>query len=131
MRNDKEYQLCKAISTYLKLQYPNVLYHFDYAGLNLSIQQASKMKTIQGKIGYPDLFIIHPNGIYHGLFLEIKASESQLYNKNGNFKSEHIRGQNNYIGQLRAKGFRAEFICSFDEAKLSIDNYINCYYNNF
>ena len=129
MRNDKEYQLCKAISTYLKLQYPNVLYHFDYAGLNLSIQQASKMKTIQGKIGYPDLFIMNPKNIYAGLFLEIKYSKNQIFDVNNVIKkSKHISEQKDMINMLRHQGYAANFVWSFEMAKDIIDKYLHCKY---
>jgi hypothetical protein len=125
MRNDKEYQLCKAISIYLKLQYPNVLYHFDYAGLNLSIEQASKMKAIQGKIGYPDLFIMQPTDKYHGLFIEIKHDFKQVYASSGFVvNKQHILEQLDYIEKLESLGYYACFGYSFENIRANIDLYL-------
>lgn len=129
MRNDKEYQLCKAISTYLKLQYPHVLFHFDYAGLNLSIVQAARMKSIQGLIGYPDLFIAHPVGRWHGLFIEVKKDGHQIFTSKGVVKKDkHIQEQIDFSTKLYYRGYAAYFGYSFDSIKDIIDKYLN---NNY
>jgi hypothetical protein len=134
MRNDKEYQLSKAIATYLKYQYPGVLYHFDYAGLGLSKAQSGKMKAIQGDRGYPDLFIIkvsykNPDthsGIYHGLFIELKADGEKIYKMDGKTPvSEHITEQIKMIERLNKEGYYASFAIGLDNTKKLIDWYLN------
>ena len=125
MRNDREYQICKAISTYLKFQYPNVIFHFDYAGLHLTKAQAGKMKEIQGGKGWPDLFIAEPKHNYHGLFLEIKKENERLYKKVSRIPiTEHIQYQINQIITLNKKNYCACFAIGFDEAKKIIDGYL-------
>ena len=78
MRNNNEYTICKQIAQYMRLQYPEYIYHYDLAGLNLSKAQSGRMKAIQGARGFPDFFLIRPNKMYSGLFLEIKAETPYL-----------------------------------------------------
>jgi len=125
MRNDREYEICKTIATYLKLQYPNIIYHFDYAGLNLSKAQTGKMKAIQGNKGWPDLFIAEKKGTRFGLFLEIKKEDEVIYLKDGYTpKNEHINNQFNMLVDLEYKGYIADFAIGFDDAKEKIDRYL-------
>ena len=128
MRSQKEYNTCKAIAQYLRLQYPNVIFHFDLAGLNLSRAQAGMTKAIQGGKGWPDLFIAEPGQKfkYHGLFLEIKTEDTKLLNKmRSGYATQHLFDQAMFIDRLQKKGYKAEFACGFDEAKTIIDNYLS------
>lgn len=124
MRNNAEYQLCKAVATYLRLQYPKVLFHFDLAGLNLSRAQAGMMKAIQGGRGWPDLFIAYAKGGYHGLFIELKADGVKLLKKDGDYTTPHIEEQDLCISDLQYKRYYADFAIGFDDAKSIIDKYI-------
>lgn len=132
MRNDDEYKICLMISRYLNLQYPNVLYHWDYAGLNLSKAQAGRMKSLQGKRGWPDLFIAHPRidktnheGIvFAGLFIEVKKEGTNIYKKNGEPTTDHISDQIRCLNILEKRGYCAWFGIGFDHCKKIIDNYL-------
>lgn len=134
MRSDKEYELAKAIATYLKLQYPNVPYRFDMAGLNLSKAQAGKNKVIQCGKGWPDLFIAalklndrrdkKNHVLYLGLFLELKAEVTKIWQQNGRLASAHIEEQNQVLKKLILAGYKASFAVGFDEAKKLIDDYL-------
>lgn len=123
MRKDLEYQLCKSISTYIKLQYPKILFRFDYAGLNLSKAQAGRMKAIQGDRGFPDLTILEPNEQYNALFIELKT-EDVLRLDLTKKSNEHIKEQYNYLKRLESKGYYACFAHTFDLAKEIIDKYM-------
>lgn len=126
MRNNREYQICKDLAIYLRLQYPNVIFHFDLAGLNLSRAQAGMMKAIQGGRGWPDLFIAQPGERfkYHGLFLEIKPEGTRLTKKSYEPATPHIGEQLEMIMALEERGYQAHFVCGFDEAKEVIDAYM-------
>jgi hypothetical protein len=122
-----EYRVYAAVATYLKYQYPNVLYHFDPTGLHLTKTQAGMLKAIQGGKGYPDLFIIEPskNGKWKGLFIEIKHAGTKLLTKDcNNWKDNHITTQAMYLDSLRKRGFFADFCCGFDKCKKVIDLYL-------
>jgi hypothetical protein len=124
MRSDIEYSLSKAVSTYLRLQYPKVLFHFDYAGLNLSKAQAGRMKAIQGSRGYPDLFIMAARGKYHGLFIELKPQGTKLLKADGEFATPHLQEQADMIFKLVDEGYAARFGCGIDECIRLIDSYL-------
>jgi hypothetical protein len=119
-----EYTLCLQVSTYLKYQYPNVIFHFDLTGLSLTKTQAGQNKAIQNGSGYPDLFIAVPKHQFSGLFIELKAEGVRLNKMNGEFASEHIERQFNYLRKLRDNGYEACFAIGFNQAKEIIDNYL-------
>lgn len=120
-----EYILCRQIACYLRSKYPNVIYHFDLAGLNLSKAQAGMMKGIQGKRGWPDLFIAEVKGKYHGLFIELKPEGTKLLKGNGDYATSHITEQANMIIALNRKGYYASFSCGYDNTIPLIDWYLN------
>jgi hypothetical protein len=125
MRNNREYQICKDIAVYLRLQYPNIIFHFDLAGLNLSRAQAGMMKGIQGGRGWPDLFIVKENIPYRGLFIEIKAEGTKLYKKDRITSiNNHISEQRDCMSKLIMEGYDCYFGIGFDNCKYIIDNYL-------
>lgn len=115
----------KQICTYLAMQYKDVIFRTDAAGIRLTIGQAKQMKCLQSPGAYPDLFIAEPRNGYHGLYLEIKKDRGTIYNKKGELRaSMHIQDQKGMIERLRGKGYRANFACGFNEAKEIIDKYL-------
>jgi|ERR1035437_4238931 hypothetical protein len=129
MRANREYQICKDIAIYMRLQYPKVLFHFDLAGLNLSRAQAGMMKAIQGGRGWPDLFIAQPNHGYFGMFMEVKKEDTRLYKCSDNSKgtTPHIIEQIECILNLDNKGYYSSFGIGFDNCKRIIDEYLSNY----
>lgn len=123
------------VADYLRLRYPNVLFHSDYgSGLRLTPGQAVKQKRLQGgRRAWPDMFIAEAMPkmgykgimIWYGLFLELKRSDVKIRKKNGDLvANEHIREQAALLDELRKRGYKAEFACGFDEAKKIIDEYL-------
>ena len=142
-----EHEMYMQIADYMRYQYPKVIYRFDLAAdLKLSIGQAKKHKRLQGRRGYPDLFIAEPRNVKakckvianrgvikeahflyqkYGLFIELKRPDVKIYKKNGELvANEHIREQAALLEELRQRGYVAEFACGFDEAKKIIDEYL-------
>ena len=143
------------VADYLRLQYPDVMFHSDFgSGIKLTMGQAIKQKRQNGgRRAWPDLFIAEPRGVKasckviqpedrvireahfteqkHGLFIELKKAGTKIFTKKGTLVSnEHIREQFDMLEQLRRKGYVAEFACGFDEAKEIIDNYLGRKYAN-
>lgn len=137
------------IADYLRLQYPDVMFHSDYgSGIKLTMGQAIKQKRQNGgRRAWPDMFIAEPalviedkkrkneDGViyiesyteerYNGLFIELKKAGTRIYKKDGTLVAdEHIREQFDVLEQLRKRGYMAEFACGFDEAKKIIDGYL-------
>ena len=130
-----ELELQAQVADYLRLQYPDVLFHSDFgSGIKLTMGQAAKQKRLQGgRRAWPDMFIAEPRMISDGrfsyfkagLFLELKRDGVRVFKKNGELVAdEHIREQSELLENLREKGYVAEFACGFDEAKKLIDEYL-------
>lgn len=128
-----ELELQAMVADYLRLQYPEVLFHSDFgSGIKLTPGQAVKQKRLQGgRRAWPDLFIaeskVDPIDLikYSGLMIELKRPDVKIYKKNGELvANEHIREQAALLGELRQRGYVAEFACGFDEAKKIIDEYL-------
>lgn len=133
MRNNPEYMLAREVSYYLKLQYPDVLFRFDMAGLNLSKSQAGMNKAIQNGRGFPDLVIYAASGnkaenidnMWKALMIELKPEGTRLKKKDESWASEHLAEQAAVHRQLVIKGYYACFACGFDEVDRLIKMYSN------
>lgn len=122
-----ESQIQEQIAGYLRLQYPNVLFHSDYgSGVRLTPRQAVIQKRQQGgRRAWPDIFIAEPSGLFAGAFLELKREGVRIRKKNGELVADkHIREQDALLTKLAERGYFAAFACGFDEAKNVIDYYL-------
>ena len=121
----KEEQLSKAVSRYLKVQYPDTVFTCDASGVRLSMGQATALKAQRSVHKIPDMIILKPNGEYHGLILELKSEDSSPYLKDGSLsKGKHIQEQNQTLTELFSIGYYAVFAVGFDNAKKIIDDYM-------
>ena len=114
-----------AICQYIKLQYPNILFSSESSGLRVTISQAKRLKAMRSCSGLPDIMIFEPRKSYYGLFLEVKKEGTTIFKKNGDIRSDkHLKEQEEIIFQLQQKGYFAQFVVGFDEAKAIIDYYL-------
>lgn len=126
----KELELQAQVADYLRLRYPDVLFHSDFgSGIKLTMGQAVKQKRLNGgRRAWPDMFIAQAKmqpRIIHGLFLELKRDGVKIHKKDGELVADqHIREQARLLDELRKRGYAAEFACGFDEAKKIIDEYL-------
>ena len=126
----KEEVIQQQLADYLRLQYPDVMFHSDFgSGTKLTMGQAVRQKRLNGgKRAWPDMFIAEPQphgrDWYHGLFIELKKEGTRIKKKNGEWASEHIAEQYDVLDRLRFRGYKAEFAVGFDEAKDLIDAYL-------
>ena len=120
----KEDRLSQQIATYLNVQYPNVIYHFDVgSGGTSSIGMAMRNKRLNKWLGYPDLFIAKRKHMFCGLFIEIKVDS--IFKKDGSMKkSDHLTKQRAILNLLRSEGYETMFGCGFDQIKQIIDDYL-------
>lgn len=126
-----ESQLQVMVADYLRMQYPDVLFHSDFgSGIKLTPGQAIKQKRQNGgRRAWPDMFIAEPRvkiqePVNFGLFIELKKDGTRIYKKDGSFASEHIEEQAKQLALLQSKGYRAKFAIGFDNAKQIIDEYL-------
>lgn len=147
-----EHTLYKQIADFMQLQYPDVSYRFDLAAdLKLTPGQSAKHKRLHPRRGYPDMFIAKPKhyfyttavnmgaaeaeGWYHGLYLELKKDGETLFpgsraknrfksKDGGEYKTEHLMEQADYLYDLRHEGYKADFAIGFDDAIQQIKDYL-------
>lgn len=141
----KEESLQVQVCTYIKMQYPDVIFTCDLAsGMKLPIWMGAQHKKMRSSRGLPDLFIACSNRSvtakdytrYNGLFLELKAEGTRRKDgsippakrkeKRGGIVIEidHHAEQQEILNRLGQQGYLAAFACGFDEAKKLIDNYL-------
>lgn len=120
----KEESLQIAISTYLKLQYKDVIFTSESSGIRLSIGAAIKAKKQRSEGKLPDMIILEPRGPWKGLCLELKKEGEKVYCGNGKLRAGHISEQAKTLRRLSEKGYFACFAIGFSHAKQLIDDYM-------
>ena len=122
---NKEQELQIAVSTYIKMQYPNVIFTSESAGINLKFHQAIINKKCRSGNGLPDLWILEASNGYNGCLIELKKEGTKLFKKDGELlRDAHLFEQYNTILKLREKGYYSDFAVGFENAKKVIDNYL-------
>tara|TARA_R110000851_G_scaffold15298_9_gene50756 strand:- start:520 stop:891 length:372 start_codon:yes stop_codon:yes gene_type:complete len=121
----KENDLHLAICNYIKLQYKGIIFTSENSGLRVFWQQAKMLKKTRSCSGLPDIWILEPRKGYHGLLLEIKREGTKIYKKDGDIRKDaHLKEQEEILHQLKQKGYMAEFVVGFDNAKAILDFYL-------
>ena len=121
-----EKRLHIAICNYIKETYPKVLFTSESSGIRVPMNQARELKKMRSCAGLPDLMILEPRRNYYGLFLEIKKAETTIFKKDGEIRSDaHLKEQEEILHQLKQKGYFAEFVIGYEEAKSIIDFYLS------
>lgn len=77
------------------------------------VREAVSMKMQGVTPGIPDLMLAIPNGIYHGLFIEMKWGANKC-----------SPAQKGIIEKLSNKGYKCEVIYTFDDFKTLIEEYL-------
>jgi len=122
----KENDLHIAICDYIKLQYKGIIFTSENSGLRVFWKQAKQLKRTRSCAGLPDIWILEPRKGYHGLLLEIKRDGTKIYKKDGDIRQDnHLKEQEEVLHQLKQKGYMAEFVVGFDNAKAILDYYLS------
>jgi len=118
-----ESHLQSQVCQWLRIQYPDVIFTSEASGQRLTIGQAKKAKTLRSGNGLPDLIILEPRGIFHGLMLELKVKSP--YKKNGELLADpHLDEQLKTLLRLMNKGYFSRFAIGFEMAKKYIELYM-------
>jgi hypothetical protein len=124
--DDSEVAVHIAICDYIKLKYPNAIFTSESSGLRVFWKQAKQLKRMRSGAGLPDIMIFEPRKSYYGLFLEVKRENFAVYKKDGGLVSnDHIKEQEQVLHRLKQRGYFAEFVRGFDDAKAIIDYYFS------
>jgi hypothetical protein len=126
--------LQKQVCSYLRMQYPHVIFRSDYAsGLRLTMFQAATHKSLQSGRAWVDLFLYEPRVVdgvqYAGLAIELKKEGTAIVVTKGPRKGHivsnpHIQEQVLMIKELKRRGYQAEICCGFRQAITAIDKYM-------
>lgn len=134
-----ESQIQESLARYLRLNYPNVIFHSDFgSGVKLTPAQAVRQNRQNGGYrAWPDLFIAEPRTkqldfdgigaeitVYCGLFIELKKEGVRLKKKNGDWATPHIAEQAGMLEKLKERGFGASFAVGYEDAVRVIDTYL-------
>jgi hypothetical protein len=115
-----------ALCNYIKVQHPRVLFTSESSGIRVSIYQAKKLKSMRSCAGLPDIMIFEPRKNYYGMFLEIKREGTIIYKKDGDIRADdHLKEQEEILHRLKQRGYFAEFVVGFEQAKAIIDYYLS------
>lgn len=68
-----EQKIQTSVANYIRLKYPRLLWTISPAGLVRGASMAVLMKRMGYMNGTPDIIIFEPRGVFHGLFIELKA----------------------------------------------------------
>ncbi len=111
---NKEDNLLLSVASYLRLQYPNVLFCHIANERKTSVWQGAKLKKLGVRAGMPDILIFQPNKTYSGLALELKIKPNKP-----------TKNQLEVLTMLSNNNWNTAVCYSFDEAKNLIDNHLN------
>jgi len=142
-RSNAEAAEHRALATYTREKYPDLIFNTDSSGIRLTEGQAVQMKQLRSENSFPDLVFYHRNSKYNGLFIELKATGKTVYKKNGELKRQmrpiyqkgsnrtikigevnHLEEQKNMLNKLIDQGFYATFAIGLQEAIDILDNYM-------
>lgn len=126
MNKHKESDIYHAVSKFLRIKYPDLIWRFDFgAGLKMSMYQAKIHKGLNPHRGYPDLFICRPSNGYAGLYIEIKKEGEKIVRKDGElYADNHLHEQRDILERLKREGYYATFAVGFNETIETIENYL-------
>jgi len=104
---ETELRLALTLSGYMKNNYPNLEFRFDYAGLSTAKKgrngliaesvQSKIMKTLNKRKGWPDFELFLSNSSYTGLVLELKRDGEKI--RRSQDAKQGLITHYNYIGK--------------------------------
>ena len=111
--------------SWLKTNFPDIVYSADASGVKFTIGQTMKLKR-SGVINrsFPDVFIYEPSGNFHGLFIELKKEDIRLKKQDGSWTKEHLKEQFECHQKLRQKQYFGDFALGLEQAKKLVLDYL-------
>lgn len=108
-----EQQMQNKVANYLRLRYPSLLWTISPAGLVRGASMAVLMKRMGYRNGTPDIIIFEPKGIWHGLFIELKAIKGTISDE-----------QREFLATASGLKYATAVCWSYEEAIQTVDNYM-------
>ena len=110
----------------LRNKYKDVIFQANYlSGIKLTKGVAVKAKRLGHEKSMPDIMIFEPSQGYHGLHLELKATDINVYKKESNdYTSKHLGEQADKMYLLNKNGYLALFSNKYEDAEKIIHYYM-------
>lgn len=110
---------------FIELNYPNLKYFCDGAGLDLHKNQAIKFYRMRSDRGVNDLFILKPVKPYYGLLIEFKKTGEAILNADGKLKkNKHLEEQSAWLEYHENEGYYTCFSIGYEETCKLIKQYL-------
>jgi len=123
---NQEFEEQATVVHYLRVKYPEVIFLSDLSGVWMPKLLAYKIARVKGTRGIPDIIIFEKRGGCSGLCIELKASSTTIYKKDGSLrKNEHVEEQLHVLERLRKQGYLAELCIGAQQAIELIDTYMS------
>lgn len=124
LRHEEALQL--QICGWMRIQHPGIMFTCDLgSGMKMTMWQATKAQHMRSQRGMPDMMILEPRGVYHGLFLELKKKGTRVFKADGSIVADaHIQEQASVLAKLNLKGYLALFAVGFEDATEKINKYL-------
>jgi hypothetical protein len=103
-----------SVANYLRLRYPKLLWTISPVGLIISRNMGMLAVRMGYKAGTPDIMIFAPRGVWHGLFVELKAPGGTVSDE-----------QTSFLAGAFESRYATAICWSYDEAIKTIDQYLN------
>lgn len=123
----QEEQIHIALSEFIQLQYPSVMFTTESSGLRLPIRPASILKKCRNpKVGWCDMIILEARGGYHGLLIEIKKDANEVLKKTGEMRTDKHNSDQFKFSQLASKkNYLYQYACGLDQGISVITYYMS------
>jgi len=111
--NHHESKLQATCVRWFRYNFPRMILHSIPNGGKRTITTARVMK-LEGQLpGVPDLFLAHPCGTWHGMYIEMK------YGKNTTSEAQEL-----LIARLMDVGYQVVICRTFDDFRMAIEKYL-------
>jgi len=122
-----EEQIQIALSKFIQLQYPGVIFTSESSGLRLTIRPATVSKQCRNpKVGWCDMIILEARGGYYGLLLEVKKSSDEILTKTGAYRTDqHNLDQLKFSQIASKKNYLYQYACGADQGLSVITYYMS------
>ena len=120
-----EHDVQKVLCKYTMLKYPFARQVNSISGVNLSKTQRGKLKELRQYKGDPDWYLQYRTNLFTTLALELKLEGTNIFKKNGELKTDHLKRQLSFIMYQRSQGYCSGFAIGSAAACCAVDAYLS------
>lgn len=121
-----ENQVHHEAARHLKIHYPEVPFFSNHEdGRKRHATDAGNIRKLNSGRGRPDVEIFEPRAGFHGLMIELKKDDKQIFKADGvTYKTLHVQEQALMLYTLGCRGYLACFAQGIAQFKQIVDEYM-------